>query len=93
MVAHVPHEPESWTPKPIPRFAAVWTGRYHELPTEWQNSGAMTQMPNGSLEVLTNRGRVRAALGDYIARDEAGTFYPVKPAIWHAHYQRTEETR
>lgn len=79
---------ESWYPKHIAREAAEWTGTYSDLPAAWRRMRAFEEVGDGGLLIVTNHGMTRAEKGDYIARDVAGSFYPVKRAVWLATYER-----
>lgn len=82
---------ESWYPKRIKRQATEWTGTFTDLPAEWRRLGVLEAAKDSGLLVTTVHGRVRAEVGDYIARDVAGTFYPVKRAIWLASYEKEQQ--
>jgi hypothetical protein len=43
-----------------------------------------------ALLVVTSHGLCRAEKGDYIVRDVAGTFYPVKRAVFQATYEKAQ---
>jgi len=42
------------------------------------------------LTIRTLEGDMRADLGDYVIRGVAGEFYPCKPAVFEATYERVE---
>lgn len=79
---------ETWYPRRIARAATEWTGTYKDLPAEWRRLGALTAVDDGGLLVVTNHGLARAEKGDYIVRDVAGTFYPVKRTLFLATYEK-----
>ena len=81
---------ESWYPKHIARDAIEWTGNYKDLPAVWRRLDALEALEDGALQVRTNHGLARAEKGDYVVRDLAGTFYPVKRAIFFATYEKGE---
>ena len=81
---------ETWYPKRIARQATEWTGVYKDLPAEWRRLGALEAGTGKGLLVTTAHGIVRGEVGDYIARDVAGGFYPVKRAIWLATYEKEQ---
>lgn len=79
---------ETWYPKRTARQAAEWNGTFTDLPAEWRRLGAFSPAPGDGLLIHTNHGLIRAEKGDYVARDVAGTFYPVKRAVWLASYEQ-----
>jgi hypothetical protein len=79
---------EKWVPKPIPRDVVEWTGTYADLPAKWRRLGALEPLDDGALLITTNHGPARAERGDYIVRDLAGTFYPMRRAVFLATYDK-----
>lgn len=45
---------------------------------------------DGSLNIFTREGTMRADVGDYVIRGIAGEFYPCKPDIFAATYEPVE---
>jgi hypothetical protein len=43
------------------------------------------------IDIPTVKGVRRAVLGDYVTKDEHGEFYPCKPDIFEATYERVED--
>lgn len=63
---------------------------------EWCGGEALTQIA-GSMEtecvvIETLEGEMRAQPGDYIIQGIQGEFYPCKPDIFEATYERVEST-
>lgn len=92
---------EQWRKKPVVIEAVQWTGDNLEEVTEFAPrawfgcpdriarehvmSGAEIPM---SLWVTTLEGDHRAVVGDWIIRGVQGEFYPCKPDIFEATYER-----
>lgn len=43
------------------------------------------------LEIETLEGTMKASIGDYIIKGVQGEFYPCKPDIFHATYEKVED--
>lgn len=69
-----PEDPDTW------RDAAKWCG------------GTLLRLRSGdrAIEIQTLEGTMYADVGDYIIKGVKGEFYPCKPDIFAATYQREE---
>lgn len=83
-------EPTIYFPKHIPHEAVRWTGNLDDLPLRWKTSGFFRVIDGGLLSVTTTNRIAIAEIGDMITRDAGGSFYPVKAAIWAAHYEEAQ---
>jgi len=54
---------------------------------DWLKTGAITSGDDGSLNIVTLEGIMRADAGDWIIRDVKGELYPCKPDIFVATYE------
>ena len=91
MSAGMAFQKQLWIPKPIPREAYPWQGRLSDLPAGWRSLKAFTQSRDGTLVIDTLNGPARAQVGDYIARDAAGAFYPINRAVFLATYDKADQ--
>jgi hypothetical protein len=77
--------------KPVVIDAYQYTGKNGFLIQQW-SIGAVNAMenPEGFLEIETLEGLMVARTGDYIIKGVQGEFYPCKPDIFEATYERVE---
>ena len=54
---------------------------------DWMKNGAITCSDDGSLNIVTLEGVMRADPGDWIIRGVKGELYPCKPDIFEATYE------
>lgn len=54
---------------------------------DWMKVGSITTSDDGSLNIVTLEGVMRADPGDWIIRGVKGEFYPCKPDIFAATYE------
>ena len=52
----------------------------------------ITRNPDGSLNIVTLEGTMRANVGDWIIRGVKGEFYPCKPDIFAATYEPVKDS-
>ena len=57
----------------------------------WAQTEEISEDFIGGLEIPTLEGTMRADVGDWIIKGVAGEFYPCKPAVFEATYQRVTE--
>lgn len=74
-----------------PLQAVVWTGDWQDIPPEWRRLGLIEEASLHTLLIRTNHGVARADVGDFIANDVGGNFYPIKRAIFRATYRPATE--
>lgn len=72
--------------KPIVIEAIEWDGSNWKEIQEWGCKSAQTQ--DDELWIPTLEGIMKASVGDYIIRGVQGEFYPCKPDIFKATYER-----
>ena len=60
---------------------------------DWSRGKALTfeNNDNAYLEIHTLEGTMTADLGDFIIQGLAGEFYPCKPEIFHAKYEKISD--
>lgn len=77
--------------KPVVIEAVEYTGTFDEKLAEWCG-GRIVGLGQGfaKIEIDTLEGVVTASPGDYIIRGVQGEFYPCKPDIFDATYERVE---
>lgn len=63
-------------------------GSFNPLDSEVLVSGVSIDPATGSLLIATLEGVMQANPGDYIIRGVSGEFYPCKPDIFEATYER-----
>lgn len=73
--------------KPIVIDAIQFTGNFGEIE---EFIGGDAEFRDGQLLVATLEGPLRAAPGDWIIKGIKGEFYPCKPDIFEATYERAE---
>jgi hypothetical protein len=54
---------------------------------DWMKNGSITSSTDGSLNIVTLEGIMRADPGDWIIRGVKGELYPCKPDIFAATYE------
>jgi len=54
---------------------------------DWMKAGSITASDDGSLNIVTLEGVMRADPGDWIIRGVKGELYPCKPDIFAATYE------
>jgi len=69
--------------------AVRWDGTNPSECLEFMAKGYLTG--DGSLEIFTMEGTMRASRGDWIIKGTKGEFYPCKPDIFEEIYERVEE--
>ena len=76
--------------KPVVIEAKQWTGKNHmEIATFM---GVMSLETNGDIALInTLEGTMEASAGDYIIRGIKGEYYPCKPDIFEATYDKLED--
>lgn len=81
--------------KPVVIDAVQWTGRNFEEIVAFTASagppGTIGQdFMKDELEIPTLEGEMIASMGDWIIKGIKGEFYPCKPAIFDASYEKVE---
>lgn len=78
--------------KPVVIEAVQWNGNNeHEIVTTLVgDSGDYYFTPGGQLFIHTLEGQMKADIGDYIIKGIKGEFYPCKPDIFEATYEKVE---
>lgn len=74
--------------KPVVIEARQWTGVGADEMLDWIGDGA--QRFGSDLSISTLEGDMMAGLGDWIIKGVKGEFYPCKPDIFEATYERAE---
>src|SRR6185312_633893 len=92
--------------KPVVIDAVQWLGRESDLETVMPFFGDFSKLPNphgmvnpgvghipaaGQLDIPTLEGMITASPGDWIIKGVKGEFYPCKPDIFEATYEREYE--
>ena len=75
--------------KPVLIQAVQWTGDNHDQITKFQ--GGAAEYEGGKVVIQTLEGEMRASQGDWIIKGVKGEFYPCKPDIFAATYERVED--
>ena len=73
--------------KPVVIDAWKWEGK---LSLDFSIPGARMTMDD-ALVIKTLEGHMRCEIGDWVIRGVKGEFYPCKPDIFEATYERVEE--
>ena len=75
---------------PVVIEAVVWDGSVDKMESfltiDWGIANA-----KGELVILTLEGTMYASIGDYIIKGVQGEFYPCKPDIFKATYEKLKE--
>lgn len=86
--------------KPVVIEAVQWTGKNgldvmtFACEAITQNGKGMPYIePDGRIEIQTLEGEVYSSEGDWIIKGIKGEFYPCKPDIFEATYERVQETK
>lgn len=74
--------------KPVKVEAIQWTGNNLEEIKQFCNG--MARMSAGNLFIETLEGTMRASINDWIVRGTRGEFYPVKPDVMEAKYEKVD---
>ncbi|HHP6694075.1 TPA: hypothetical protein ACSE6T_001319 [Acinetobacter baumannii] len=74
--------------KPI--VVEVWQNSDDTGWPEWMDDADYGREPGGVILINTLEGVMRAQPGDYIIKGVKGEFYPCKPDIFEATYQKVE---
>jgi hypothetical protein len=74
--------------KPVVIEAVQFTGNFDEIE---KFIGGDAELRDGGLVVATLEGPLRASLDDWIIKGVKGGFYPCKPDIFKATYERVGE--
>lgn len=76
--------------KPVVIEAVRWTS--HNLDELRSFMAWSTNCPdqNGALPIITLEGIMRASVGDWIIKGVKGEFYPCKPDVFDATYERVD---
>ncbi|WP_088005613.1 hypothetical protein [Indiicoccus explosivorum] len=82
--------------KPVVIEAVEWTGANHLITDTFMKAceGAYIDYDRyqlGEVVVPTLEGEMRARVGDYIIKGVQGEFYPCKPEIFEATYEKLDE--
>lgn len=81
--------------KPVVIEAVEWTGRnYDDVEAFITGDFGYKEMPDQSGAVIlipTLEGLMEASVGDWIIKGVKGEFYPCKPDVFHATYDKVEE--
>ena len=73
--------------KPVEIEAIQWDGTLLELV---EFAGEAVLVTSGFVYIRTLEGDMRLSHGDYVIKGVKGEFYPCKPDIFHATYERVE---
>src|SRR5690606_9280021 len=65
----------------------VASGQYHD-PENRHGEKSVSYLVGGEVIIETLEGRMTADIGDYVIKGVKGGFYPCKPDIFHATYDR-----
>lgn len=81
--------------KPVVIEAIQWTGdNKNDISNELGgDTGDYYFTPDGELFIHTLEGIMKASVGDYIIKGVKGEFYPCKPDIFEATYEKVEPPR
>jgi hypothetical protein len=71
---------------PVEIDAVIWVGNNQTEVREFL--GYLDRDTLNQVVIRTLEGAMRASLGDYIIRGVAGEFYPCKPEIFEATYEK-----
>ena len=74
--------------KPVVIEAIQFTGNFDEIE---KSVGGDAELRDGKLVVATLEGPLNASLDDWIIKGIKGEFYPCKPDIFDATYERVGE--
>ncbi len=84
--------------KPVVIEAVQWTGcnlrevigftGRHESARDWTWFGFEEVVAKSGLKIFTLEGPLKASVGDWIIKGVKGEFYPCKPDIFEATYER-----
>lgn len=77
--------------KPVIIEAIEWTGTNYEELFELGMDRRTTWVVQGECPIPTLEGTMKAKIGDYIIKGVQGEFYPCKPDIFAATYEKVEE--
>jgi hypothetical protein len=76
--------------RPVVINALLLRSDNREAVAQW--CGGTIMQTNGSLSIPTLEGCMRAELGDWVIQGVKGEFYPCKPDIFCATYEREDGT-
>lgn len=87
---------QTWRKRPIEIEAIRWTGDNWPTVHEFVGDADVQQSPRawgpeGTIEIATLEGVMRAQPGDWIIRGVQGELYPCKPDIFEATYERVNQ--
>lgn len=77
--------------KPVVVEAVVWDGENQKEVFNFMGRKGVTCDGFNELVIETPEGEFYASVWDYIIKGVAGEFYPCKPDIFHATYEKVEE--
>lgn len=78
--------------KPVVVEAVRWTGSMRPvIELVGQDLPTYGEGRNGSLRITTLEGDMEVSPGDYIIKGVQGEFYPCKPDIFEASYEKVED--
>ena len=82
--------PAKFRKKPVVIEAMQFNGHNHGLVASWAGTAALVFSDEGErgIGIQTLEGVMQANPGDWIVRGVKGEFYPVKPDIFEATYER-----
>ena len=74
--------------KPVVIEAVQWDGNLKTLIIFPKEDTENVKLRNGDLYIQTLEGEMKANIGDYIIRGVKGEYYPCKPDIFEATYEK-----
>lgn len=77
--------------KPVVIEAVQWTGDNLEEVMNFLQQRSAFKHNNSGVEIRTLEGSLYASSGDYVIKGIQGEFYPCKPSIFEATYEKVEE--
>ena len=79
---------EKYVKRPVVIEAVQWTGKNISEICKFTGMDVAHLLIGGELYIATLEGTMKANDGDYIIRGVNGEYYPCKPDIFEATYQR-----
>lgn len=79
---------EKYVKKPVVIDALQWTGDNKDELLKFCDSVILS--PDGKVHIFTLEGNMEASINDYIIKGVKGEFYPCKPDIFEATYEKLQ---
>lgn len=77
--------------KPLIIEAVQWTGENIDEVCEFVPQEVWNCITEKDFNILTLEGMMKISLGDYVIKGIKGEFYPCKPDIFEASYEKVNE--